>query len=79
MSDFAAIMQRNTLVATAVLCLTVSLAVGAPLNVLFIAIDDLRPEFGCYGKPVRSPNIDKPATEGNLFERAYVRPPASSS
>ena len=28
-------------------------------NILFIAIDDLRPEFGCYGAPqVKTPHID---------------------
>ena len=44
-------------------------------NVLFIVFDDLRPELGCYNKPVYSPNIDKLASEGILFERSYCNIP----
>lgn len=45
-----------------------------PMNVLFIAVDDLRPELGCYGKDyIHSPNIDRLAQEGLLFERAYCQ------
>ena len=47
---------------------------AAPLNVLFIAVDDLRPEIGCYGAAhMKTPHIDKLAEHGLLFERAYCQ------
>ena len=44
------------------------------MNVLFIGVDDLRPQLGCYGqKHIISPNIDRLAGEGLLFERTYCQ------
>ena len=55
------------LVAPATLC-------AEQFNVLFIAVDDLRPELGCYGNPlVKSPNIDRLAARGLTFNRAYCQ------
>jgi arylsulfatase A-like enzyme len=47
-----------------------------PPNVLFIAVDDLRPELGCYGTPlIKSPNIDRLADQSTVFTRAYCNVP----
>ncbi|MBN68288.1 MAG: iduronate sulfatase [Gimesia sp.] len=45
-------------------------------NVLFIAIDDLRTELGCYGHPhVQSPALDRLAAQGVLFTNHFVQVP----
>lgn len=37
-------------------------------NILFIAVDDLKPVLGCYGdKLIRTPNIDRIAKNGTVF------------
>ena len=43
-------------------------------NVLFISIDDLRPELKCYGaKHMLTPNMDRLSTSGVTFDRCYVQ------
>ena len=43
-------------------------------NVLFIVVDDLRPDLGAYGQGyVHTPNINKLAKESLVFERAYCQ------
>ena len=44
------------------------------MNVLFIAVDDLRPQLACYGQTqMKTPHIDALAKRGLLFNRAYVQ------
>ncbi|TRX62225.1 sulfatase [Fulvivirga sp. M361] len=45
-------------------------------NVLFIAVDDLRPMLGVYGDlNIKTPNIDRLASMGTMFEKAYCNVP----
>jgi len=44
------------------------------MNVLFIAVDDLKPILGCYGdKLVKTPNIDRLAKRGTVFMTNYCQ------
>ena len=65
---------RSTFAAALVLTLTTLAHAGERPNVLFIAVDDLRPELGAYGiKEVKSPNIDQLAKTGMVFDKAFVQ------
>lgn len=45
-------------------------------NVLFLFVDDLRPELGCYGQTyIKSPNIDGLAANATVFDKQYVSVP----
>lgn len=70
--------QKDLLVALTLLVLGTAPAPAAEKatearpNVLLICVDDLKPLLGCYGdRTVKSPNIDRLAARGMLFERAY--------
>jgi len=45
-------------------------------NILFIMVDDLRPQFAAYGRTgMVTPALDQLANEGVVFKRAYVNVP----
>ena len=60
-----------TMLLLCAICVMPASAATKP-NILMICIDDLKPTLGCYGDPIaQTPNIDKLASRGVLFEHAY--------
>ncbi len=56
------------------LLITTNARAANPPNVLFIIVDDLRPELGCYGvDAIQTPHLDALAKEALVFDRAYCQ------
>ncbi|HUQ70411.1 MAG TPA: sulfatase [Planctomycetaceae bacterium] len=63
-------MLARTLLA---LCLFTSSAAAAPMNVLFLMADDLRPELATYGSVAKTPQLDRLMRRSVQFDRAYCQ------
>lgn len=49
-------------------------------NILWFVVDDMSPNFSSYGETtIETPNVDKLASEGTRFSRAYVTAPVCST
>ncbi len=70
-------MRKSLLLVSSLLFFSVGLITAqqkAKPNVLFIAIDDLKPILGCYGNTlIKTPNIDRLAKMGTMFMSNYVQ------
>ena len=48
-------------------------------NILWIVVEDMSPHWSCYGETtIRTPNIDRLASEGAVFKQAFVTSPVCS-
>ena len=62
------------LVAAVFQTLELSAQSSKPRNILFIAVDDLKPMLGCYGDTlIKTPNIDRLAAVGTVFLSNYCQ------
>jgi iduronate 2-sulfatase len=53
---------------------TSCLRATSPPNILFVIVDDLRPELGCYGnEEIKTPGFDAFSDQAVTFKRAYCQ------
>ncbi len=68
--------QTNMFALCVVFLLAAASAAAPPINLLFVVSDDLRPEIGAYTNGrAYTPNLDRLASEGTIFKRAYCQAP----
>ena len=66
-------LSRNIKFGAAILGLSASLWASPKPNILFIAIDDLKPTIGAYGSEVPTPAMDEIAAKGTTFMNAHCQ------
>ncbi len=70
---------RPALVAAMLVAAVPSPAVADRPNIVWIVIDDMSADFGCYGsRAVPTPHVDRLAAEGTRFTHAFVTAPVCS-
>ena len=65
--------KPSTIFCFNILCWGVSLLASDKPNILFIAIDDLKPTLGAYGHALATPAIDRIAAKGTTFLNAHCQ------
>jgi iduronate 2-sulfatase len=65
--------KTSTIFCFNILCWGVSLFASDKPNILFIAIDDLKPTLGAYGHALATPAIDRIAAKGTTFLNAHCQ------
>jgi len=72
-------MKNLILLATSTLAFTSIAAQETKPNIIVFLADDAGKDFGCYGNPyIKTPNIDKLASRGVRFDKAFVSCPQCS-